>query len=74
VDPAELRSMADSMPRDEILGRYARVASAEEIVAAYRPLVRDIDADIVAFQMASLDQPALIRLLGEEVLPALRGL
>jgi G6PDH family F420-dependent oxidoreductase len=74
VDPADLRSMADSMPRDEILGRYARVASAEEIVAAYRPLVRDIDADIVAFQMASLDQPALIRLLGEEVLPALRGL
>jgi hypothetical protein len=36
------------------------------------PLVEDLDADIVAFQMAALDQPALIRMLGEEVLPELR--
>jgi hypothetical protein len=62
------------MPRDEILDRYARVDSAGGIVEAYRPLVEDVGADIVAFQMASLDQPALIRLLGAEVLPALRGL
>jgi G6PDH family F420-dependent oxidoreductase len=74
VDPADLRAMADSMPRDEILSRYARVNSAGDIVEAYRPLVEDVGADIVAFQMASLDQPGLIRLLGEQVLPALRGL
>ena len=40
VDPADLREMADTMPRDEILGRYPRVRSADEIVEAYRPLVR----------------------------------
>ena len=72
VDPAELREMADALPREEILGRYARVRSADEIVEAYLPLVRDLDADIVTFQMAALDQPGLIGLLGNEVLPALK--
>lgn len=73
VDPAELRQRADEMPREEILGRYSIVASAEEIADTYRPLCDDLGADIVTFQMASLDQPALIEMLGREVLPALRG-
>lgn len=73
VDPADLRQRADEMPRDEVLGRYTLVDRPDEIVAAYRPLVSDLHADIVTFQMASLDQPALIRMLGEEVLPTLRG-
>jgi len=73
VDPAELRERADEMPREEILGRYAQVSSAQEIVSTYLPLVRDLGADIVTFQMASVDQPALIRMLGNEVLPILKG-
>lgn len=73
VDPTELRQRADEMPREEILGRYSIVASAEEIAETYRPLCDDLGADIVTFQMASLDQPALIEMLGREVLPALRG-
>lgn len=73
VDPTELRQRADEMPREEILGRYSIVASAEEIADTYRPLCDDLGADIVTFQMASLDQPALIEMLGREVLPALRG-
>lgn len=72
VDPAELRERADQMPREEILGRYSIVAGTDDIVGAYRPLMEELDADIVTFQMASLDQPALIELLGTEVLPALR--
>jgi hypothetical protein len=36
-------------------------------------LVTDLEADIVTFQMASLDQPELIRMIGSEVLPTLRG-
>ena len=64
--------MADAMTREEILDRYTRVRSAGEIIDAYRPLVRDLDADIVTFQMAALDQPGLIQLLGSEVLPALK--
>jgi hypothetical protein len=33
-----------------------------------------LGADIVTIQMAALDQPELIRLLGSEVLPVLRNL
>ena len=73
VDPAELREKADAMPREEILDRYSRVRSADEILQVYRPLVEELGADIVAFQMASLDQLSLIRTLGKEVLPVLRG-
>ena len=73
VDPQDLRERADAMPRQEVLGRYAIVTDAAAMVAAYRPLVADVHADIVAFQVASLDQEAAIRMMGREVLPALRG-
>jgi coenzyme F420-dependent glucose-6-phosphate dehydrogenase len=73
VDPADLRERADQMPREEILDRYARAKSTEEIVEVYRPLVQDLDADVVTIQMASLDQPALIQMLGREVLTALKS-
>jgi coenzyme F420-dependent glucose-6-phosphate dehydrogenase len=72
VDPQELRKRADELPREEVLGRYSMVHDADEVVDTYRPLVEDLNADIVTFQMASLDQPALIEFLGKEVLPLLR--
>jgi len=74
VDPQTLRERADELPREDILGRYSVVASVDDIVATYTPLVSDIDADIVTLQMASTDQEGLIELLGAEVLPRLRGL
>jgi coenzyme F420-dependent glucose-6-phosphate dehydrogenase len=73
VDPRELRERADELPREEVLGRYSLVHSADEVVETYRPLVDDLGADIVTFQMASLDQPGLIEFLGREVLPRLRS-
>ncbi|MGH3650932.1 MAG: TIGR03557 family F420-dependent LLM class oxidoreductase [Acidimicrobiia bacterium] len=73
VDPMTLRERADEMPREEVLGRYSLVNTVAEIVEIYQPLVDELDADIVTFQMASLDQPALIELIGTEVLPRLRG-
>lgn len=72
VDPQELREKADQLPREEVLGRYSLVHTVDEVVETYRPLVDDLGADVVTFQMASLDQPALIRFLGEEVIPRLR--
>lgn len=72
VDPAELRQRADQLPRQEVLGRYPRVATPDDILATYLPLVTELRADIVCLQMASLDQEALIDLLGAEVLPKLR--
>lgn len=74
VDPMDLRMRADEMPREEILGRYSLVSSAADIIETYRPLVADLKADVVTIQMASVDQPALIEMLGNEVLPQLRAL
>lgn len=73
VDPQTLRERADELPREDVLGRYTMVNTVDEIVETYKPLVDVLGADIVTFQMASLDQPALIELLGTEVLPRLRG-
>ena len=74
VDPQTLRERADELPREEVLGRYSLVNTTDQIVEVYRPLVEILNADIVTFQMSSLDQPALITLLGNEVLPALKSL
>jgi coenzyme F420-dependent glucose-6-phosphate dehydrogenase len=72
VDPQTLRERADELPREEVLGRYSLVSTAEDIVETYRPLVEDLHADVVTIQMASLDQEGLIEMLGAEVLPELR--
>jgi len=74
VDPEVLRRRADELPRDEVLGSYSLVSGSDEIIDTYRELVTEVHADIVAFQITSLDQEGTIRMLGEEVLPALRSL
>jgi coenzyme F420-dependent glucose-6-phosphate dehydrogenase len=73
VDPAVLRARADAMDRREIIAKYAWARKPEELVEIYRPLV-EVGADIVSLQVTSVDQEATIRLLGEEILPALRTL
>jgi coenzyme F420-dependent glucose-6-phosphate dehydrogenase len=72
VDPQTLRERADELPRDEVLGRYSVVKDAAEMIETYRPLCEEVSADIVTFQTASLDQEATIRMIGEQVIPALR--
>ncbi len=74
VDPAVLRERADSMDRDEILAMYSIVASPTDYVNVYSPLITELNADVVTIQTTSLDQEATIRMLGDEVLPALREL
>jgi hypothetical protein len=49
------------------------VSSADDVVETYLPLVTELEADVITLQMASLDQEALIELLGAEVLPRLRA-
>ncbi|HEU4318967.1 MAG TPA: TIGR03557 family F420-dependent LLM class oxidoreductase [Acidimicrobiia bacterium] len=73
VDPQTLRERADELPREEVLGRYSVCGSVEDVVETYRPLVDDLGADIVTFQMTCIDQPELIEMVGKEVLPELRG-
>jgi coenzyme F420-dependent glucose-6-phosphate dehydrogenase len=72
VDPMVLRQRADEMDRDDILSRYSIVSSSEEIIEAYRPLVADINADVISIQVASTDPARAIAMIGSEVLPELR--
>jgi coenzyme F420-dependent glucose-6-phosphate dehydrogenase len=72
VDPEDLRRRADELPREEVLSRYWIAEDADGLVDVYSPLVDELHADIVTFQIASTDQEATIRLLGEEVVPRLR--
>lgn len=74
VDPMDLRIRADEMDRSEILSRYSTVASADDYVEVYAPLITELGADIVAIQTTSTDQEATIAMLGSEVLPRLREL
>jgi coenzyme F420-dependent glucose-6-phosphate dehydrogenase len=73
VDPMDLRVRADELERSDVLGRYAIVSNSSEIVGVYRPLVDEVHADVVTFQITALDQEAAIRMIGSEVLPALRS-
>lgn len=72
VDPAELREKADRMPRHEILGRYTLVPDPDTIIATYQPLITQLQADIICFQITSLNQEKTIETLGTQVLPKLR--
>lgn len=74
VDPADLRERADAMDRSEILSRYSLVSTASDYVEVYKPLVTDLQADVVTIQTTTLDQEATIAMLGSEVLPELRAL
>lgn len=74
VDPSVLRERADEMDREEILGKYTIVHDLKGLIEAYAPLVREIGADYVAIQIASVDPNATLELVGKELLPKLRQL
>ena len=73
ADPAILRQRADAMRRSEVLEQFTIVRDLDELVDAYLPLVRDVGADYVAIQTASVDPMRTIELVGSQVLPHLRA-
>jgi coenzyme F420-dependent glucose-6-phosphate dehydrogenase len=60
------------MDPKEILSKYSVVSGPEEIIAAYKPLVTEIGADVISIQVASTDPRRAIDMIGSEVLPELR--
>ncbi len=72
VDPAELRSRADAMPRDEILDRFSRARVIDDLVGVYAPLLQTIGADYVSIQIATTGPADAISAIGSRVLPELR--
>jgi coenzyme F420-dependent glucose-6-phosphate dehydrogenase len=55
-DPAVYRRAADSMATDELLSHWTITRGADELFAAYRPLVEVIGADWIGVCVASVDQ------------------
>ena len=74
VDPAVLRSRADSMPRQDIIKMFQVAANPDELVDRYTPLITELDARAVVIQTTSTNQPETIQMIGEEVLPRLRAI
>ncbi len=73
TDPAELRRRADLLPRQEIIASFRVAATPDGLLQEYAPLITELGARAVVMQVASTDQPALIRMIGREVLPRLRA-
>jgi len=72
LDPEALRIEADSFPREEIMAKFSKASTIDDLVEIYRPLVNEFDSDIVTIQISSIDQEETIKLLGKELLPKLR--
>jgi hypothetical protein len=61
------------MDRREIVGKYAWAKKPDDLIEIYRPLI-EVGADIVTLQVTSVNQEQTIKVLGAEILPALRRL
>tara|TARA_X000000368_G_scaffold177246_1_gene139766 strand:+ start:218 stop:1198 length:981 start_codon:yes stop_codon:yes gene_type:complete len=72
LDPEALRIEADSFPREEIMAKFSKASTIDDLVEIYSPLVNEFDSDIVTIQISSIDQEETIKLLGKELLPKLR--
>jgi inhibitor of KinA sporulation pathway (predicted exonuclease) len=62
------------LSRADILAQYTVVRKPEEFEPVYAPLITDLGADIVGIQATAVDQEALIRDIGERVVPGLKRL
>ena len=72
LDPEALRIEADSFPKEEIMAKFSKASTIDDLVEIYSPLVNEFDSDIVTIQISSIDQKETIKLLGKELLPKLR--
>jgi coenzyme F420-dependent glucose-6-phosphate dehydrogenase len=72
IDPQALREQADSLPKDEIMSKFSRAGTVDELVDIYSPLVNEFGSEIVTIQISSVNQEETIKLLGEELLPKLK--
>ena len=72
IDPQALREQADALPKEEIMSKFSRAGSVEELINIYAPLVDDFGSEIVTIQISSVNQEETIKLLGKELLPRLK--
>lgn len=72
LDPEALRIEADSFPKEEIMAKFSKASTIDDLVEIYSPLVNEFDSNIVTIQISSINQEETIKLLGKELLPKLR--
>ena len=72
LDPMVLRETADSLDREELMSKFSRAGTVDELMDIYKPLVDDFESEIVTIQISSINQEETIKLLGKELLPKLR--
>ncbi|MDA2970240.1 MAG: TIGR03557 family F420-dependent LLM class oxidoreductase [Actinomycetota bacterium] len=72
LDPEALRIEADSFPKEEIMSKFSRASSVDELVNIYKPLVKEFNSEIITIQISSINQEETIQLLGKELLPRLK--
>ena len=74
IDPEQLQTEADALPKSAILERYSIASSVDDYYNIYAPLISQLKADIVGIQTTSLNQISTIKILGEQLLPRLKRL
>ena len=72
LDPMVLRETADSLDREELMSKFSRAGTVDELMDIYKPLVDDFESEIVTIQISSINQEKTIELLGKELLPKLK--
>ena len=72
LDPMVLRETADSLDREELMSKFSRAGTVDELMDIYKPLVDDFESEIVTIQISSINQEETIELLGKELLPKLK--
>ena len=59
LDPEALRLEADSFPKEEIMGKFSKASTVDELYEIYKPLVHEFDSEIVTIQISSITQEAV---------------
>ncbi|MBC2932551.1 glucose-6-phosphate dehydrogenase (coenzyme-F420) [Nocardioides sp. zg-1228] len=72
-DPVEMAAAADRLPLDQVASRWIVATTPDEVVDAVRPYV-EAGFDHLVFHGPGHDQQRFLADLGEQVLPAVRGL
>ena len=56
LDPTALREEADSFSKEEIMSKFSKASTIDELEEIYSPLINEFNSDIVTIQISSINQ------------------
>lgn len=74
TSPIDLQNEADALSQEIVMKQYNQLRTVEDVISCYKPLVDELKAETICFQMTSLNQASTIELIGKKVLPKLRNI